>query len=84
MFGGKLGIPELLILLVLLLLTSGPWFLGVPAWWRIFTKAGHPGALSLTMLIPMVNFGILFWFAFSRWPIEESGQKGFAPPPPPM
>jgi hypothetical protein len=83
MFGGRLGIPELLLLIVLSALYCWPWILGIPAWWRIFTKAGHPGALSLTMLIPMVNLVMLLWFAFSRWPIEDSGQKGFAPPPPP-
>jgi hypothetical protein len=81
MFGGKLGLPELLVLMVLTVILSVPWIvLAIPAWWRIFTKAGHPGALSLTMLIPMVNLGVLLWFAFSRWPIEEQAQKGFPPP----
>jgi hypothetical protein len=68
MFGGKLGVPELLILFLILLCIFP---VMIAAWWRVFSKAGHPGALSLTMLIPMVNFGVFLWFAFSEWPIEK-------------
>ncbi|MBC5801565.1 MAG: hypothetical protein GIX03_00815 [Candidatus Eremiobacteraeota bacterium] len=39
--------------------------------WRIAAKAGYAGALSLLMLIPVVNFVVLLIFAFSKWPIEE-------------
>lgn len=67
MFGGKIGLPELMIVAVIFL-----GFLPVLAWWRIFSKAGHPGALGLTMLIPGVNFCVLLWFAFSTWPIERN------------
>jgi len=66
MFGGRLGVPELVIVFLLF---------GVPtiaAWWKIFVKAGHPGALSLTRLIPGVGFFVLLWFAFSEWPIEKN------------
>ena len=55
--------------------------------WRIAAKAGYPGALSLLMLIPFVNFVILIMFAFSEWPIERALRggggtgTGFAPPP---
>jgi uncharacterized membrane protein YhaH (DUF805 family) len=43
----------------------------VPAW-RIVSKAGFPGALSLLMLVPFVNI-ILYWvFAFIKWPVEKS------------
>jgi len=38
---------------------------------EIFTKAGHPGALGLAMLIPLVSFFVFLWFAFSDWPIEK-------------
>jgi hypothetical protein len=65
--GFKLGIPELLILMVICLL----WPLTVFAWWRIFSKAGHPGVLSLAMVVPLLNFVLFFWFAFSTWPIEK-------------
>lgn len=67
MFGGRIGIPELAILMILFCVFP----VVIAAWWKIFAKAGHPGALSLTMLIPMVNFGVFLWFAFSQWPIEK-------------
>ena len=56
--------------------------------WRIAAKAGYPGAMSLLMLVPFVNFVILIMFAFSEWPIERAlrggaagGPGGFTPPP---
>jgi len=42
----------------------------VPAW-RIATKAGYSGALSLLMLVPLVNIVMLWVFAFVRWPVER-------------
>lgn len=43
--------------------------------WKIFTKAGYPGALSLINLaifIPGLGFlvvlGLQVWFAFADWP----------------
>lgn len=81
MFGGRLGIPELLVLMVFL---WGPLMIVViPAWWRIFTKAGYPGPLSLAMIVPIVGLVLLLWFASSTWPIEVQGQKVFPTPPPP-
>lgn len=44
----------------------------VVAFWFIFQKAGYNGALSLLMLIPLVNIGMMLWFAFSEWPIFKS------------
>ena len=68
MFGGKIGISELLLMLVFL---WGPTtILLIVAWWRIFIKAGHPGVLGFAMAIPVLNLVILLWFAFSKWPIE--------------
>ena len=43
----------------------------VPAW-RIATKAGYPGALSLLTLIPVVNIVIIWVFAFVKWPVERA------------
>jgi hypothetical protein len=68
MFGGRLGIPEILLIMILLLV---PNILLILAWWRIFTKAGHPGVIGVAMAIPVLNLGILLWFAFSKWPIEN-------------
>jgi hypothetical protein len=43
---------------------------GIIAYWRIAMKAGYAGALSLLMLVPILNFIIFLIFAFSEWPIE--------------
>ena len=39
--------------------------------WRIFDKAGFPGALSLLQVIPLANVIVLFVVAFTEWPIER-------------
>ena len=41
------------------------------SWCRIFTKAGHHGALGLLMLIPGVNLVMQMTLAFGRWPVER-------------
>jgi hypothetical protein len=68
MFGGKIGIPELIFLFPVFCVVVPVWMIG---WWKIFTKAGYSGALSIIMLFPLINFIGFFWFAFSRWPIEK-------------
>jgi hypothetical protein len=44
-------------------------------WWKIFSKAGYSGALSLIFLasiIPLVGLIVpivlIGWFAFAKWP----------------
>lgn len=54
---------ELIVVLFLLL--------PVVIWWRIFSKAGWPGLLSLLMFIPFVNLLLMAVFAFTDWPIER-------------
>jgi hypothetical protein len=51
----------------LLIVTLIGGFLVVP-FWRIFTKAGFPGALSFLMIFPMLNLIMLFYLAFAEWP----------------
>ncbi len=36
--------------------------------WKICTKAGFHGALSLLMLVPVANVILLFYIAFADWP----------------
>jgi uncharacterized membrane protein YhaH (DUF805 family) len=62
-------------------------------YWRIFTKAGYNGALSLLNFIPGVGQLIcVLILAFGRWPIEDQlaallqGVRPMpspGPPPPP-
>lgn len=63
MFGGKIGLPELAVVVFLTLLLF-PWF-------RIAKKTGHSAILGLLFLIPLVNLGLLVYLAFSEWPIEK-------------
>lgn len=58
-------------------------------YWRIFTKAGYSGALSLLNLIPGIGPLICaLILAFGRWPIEDQlaslmGRSGSSTIPPP-
>jgi hypothetical protein len=36
-------------------------------YWKIFSKAGFAGALSLLMIVPFVNLIVLYVVAFSEW-----------------
>jgi len=36
--------------------------------WFIFKKAGYPPWLGLLMGVPIVNFAMLYYLAFSDWP----------------
>ena len=58
---GPLGMPELTVVLVLLVF--GYFIFG-----QIFSKAGYPRWLGLTMVIPLLNLVVLIWFAFADWP----------------
>jgi len=39
--------------------------------WKVFTKAGYSGAMSLLLLVPVVGIGVMLWFAFTNWPVEN-------------
>ena len=41
-------------------------------YWKIFSKAGFAGALSLLMIVPLVNLIVLYVVAFSEWKIKPS------------
>lgn len=54
-------------------------------YWRIASKAGYNGALSLLMLVPLANLVLLIFFAFSDWPIEQELRRfRTGGPTPPM
>jgi hypothetical protein len=62
MFG--LGVQELLLLVIIGLFVILPY-------WKIFSKAGFSGWWSLTLIIPILNFVILFYLAFAEWPVHR-------------
>lgn len=41
-------------------------------YWKIFSKAGFSGWLSLCMIIPLVNLIVLYYVAFSDWKFKGS------------
>ncbi len=51
----------------LLMIVALPILVVLPVW-RICSKAGFPGALSLLALIPLANLFLLFFLAFADWP----------------
>ncbi len=40
----------------------------VVPFWRICTKAGYSGWLSLLVVIPIVNVVFFYYLGFSEWP----------------
>ena len=60
MFG--IGAPEAVILLGLVV---------VIPFWKIFSKAGFSGWLSLTLVVPFLNIIVLFYLAFAEWPVHR-------------
>lgn len=61
------GMGHLLWMLILAAIIVVPF-------WQICRKAGYTGWLSLLILFPVVNLGLLYFLAFARWPaIRGSG-----------
>ncbi len=52
-------------------------------YWFIFKKAGFSPFLSLLMLLPLINFVMLYFLAFARWNVVPAGMVYPAPPPVP-
>jgi hypothetical protein len=66
------GLPEMLLLLV------GGIIIILPLW-KIFSKAGYPGALSLGMILPVVNIVLLYFLGFSDWPVLKQLKASRSP-----
>jgi hypothetical protein len=60
---GRLGLPELLVVLVLV------FFMYVA--WRIVAKTGNSGALSILFLVPLANVAFMLYLGFAEWPVER-------------
>ena len=65
---GRIGLPELLIIAVIAGIFG---VLAILPFWKIFSKAGFSGWMSLTQIIPLVNVIALFYLAFAEWPIRR-------------
>ena len=62
------GTEIVVILFVTLLASVATAALTVIPFWKICSKAGFPGALSLLMLVPVANVVLPFYIAFAAWP----------------
>ena len=65
MFG--IGGAELGVLLFAVILVIS----GLLPLWRICSKAGFSGWLSLTFLVPVVNIVVWYYLAFAEWPVHR-------------
>lgn len=55
---------------------------GIVPYWKIFSKAGFSGWMSLLMLVPLLNLVVLYLVAFSNWNVQPANyQQQVAPPP---
>jgi hypothetical protein len=69
---GNLGMQELFIIIAVVAVTGV--VLNVVPYWFIFKKAGYHPALSLLMIIPLVDVVMKFFLAFADWPsLKKAG-----------
>ncbi len=66
---GLPGIAEMLVILIMLAFVAMGAVLTVIPFWRICSRAGFPGPLSLLMLVPVANIILPFYIAFAEWPV---------------
>ena len=64
-----------LIGIVALLLILGYFAFILFVYWRIFSRMGYPGALSLLTLLPLVNVVLMIVIGFSTWPILKEAER---------
>ena len=73
-FGGAEAAPAIGLFVILILFVVGVALavvLKVIPFWKICTKAGFPGALSLLMMVPIANIILPFYITFAEWPALE-------------
>jgi hypothetical protein len=59
---------QLVILLLSLVVVIVPF-------WRLIGRLGYSPFLSLLLLLPFVNLGLLYYIAFSDWPIQVDSPR---------
>ena len=65
---GDISIWSLVLILVIALLLLLPAFVC----WPIAKRAGYSKWWPLLMCLPMLNVILVWFFAFSKWPIENA------------
>lgn len=61
------GLPGLVLMIAVLAIVTAPFF-------QLWKRTGHSGWISLLMLIPPLNFILLYVLAFKRWPALDGAQ----------
>ncbi|MCK9555582.1 hypothetical protein M0R36_07185 [bacterium] len=64
-----------LMIYSMIILLLGMAALVVIIWWRIVSKTGYPGVLSLLMFVPVANIVLIVILAFTEWPIERENRS---------
>jgi hypothetical protein len=57
--------------LIIGLISLAAMVFGIIIYWKIFSKAGYSGAMSLLMLVPIANIIVICMLAFGNWPILQ-------------
>jgi heme/copper-type cytochrome/quinol oxidase subunit 2 len=65
--GGVIAASSIVIMLIAL----AAMVFGIIIYWKIFSKAGYSGAMSLLMLVPIANIIVICMLAFGNWPILQ-------------
>jgi hypothetical protein len=68
-FNGCTGGAELLCIFFIMIVSVLGAILTIIPFWKICSKAGFPGPLSLLMLVPIANIVLPFYIAFAQWPV---------------
>lgn len=50
--------------------------IAVVPFWRICNRVGHPPALSLLVVLPLINLIFIYYLAFGDWPADRKGAAG--------
>jgi uncharacterized membrane protein YhaH (DUF805 family) len=69
--GGEAMLAGGVMLVIALIIGLLSLVLSIIVWWKIFSKAGYSGALSLLMLVPIVGLIVVLYLAFATWPIQR-------------
>jgi len=61
----NMGLPGLLVMFIIYgVIIVAPFY-------QLWKKSGHNGWIALLMLVPFVNFIMLYVLAFKKWPVLE-------------
>jgi hypothetical protein len=63
-----LGVTELIVVVIIAIIILLPL-------WRICAKAGFSPWLGVLFFIPLVNLVLLYYLAFTKWPVQARNQK---------